>query len=129
MISKKCVKVIFTLLLGISSITVAAPSYAGLVWFSRANCGNNESISWDWPGNSRWLWTNSLHYKNGRWEEPIRTGWEWTWRSAAVHWGEGFERGYFVTGNHFEWLPGYGEHYFGHTETTHCNLAYFFPYW
>lgn len=30
-------------------LLVSAPSQAGLVWFSRANCINNESISWDWP--------------------------------------------------------------------------------
>ncbi len=25
----------------------AMPAHAGLIWFSRANCANNESIAWD----------------------------------------------------------------------------------
>lgn len=118
-----------TCMLLFTAIAHTAPSQAGLVWFSRANCANNESISWDWPGNNYWLWTNSHHYKNGKWEPVVQTGWEFTYRSAAVHWGEGFSGGYFVVGNHYRWMPGYGEHRFGHTETNNCNLGYFFPYW
>lgn len=125
----KWVKRISGVLLCACAATVTAPANAGLVFFSRANCINNESISWDWPGNNRWLWTNSFHLKNGRWEEPIRTGWEYGYRSGAVHWFEGLNRGYFVTGNHFQFLPGYGEVHLGRTETTHCNIGFFFPYW
>ena len=105
------------------------PSQAGLVWFSRANCVNNESISWDWPTNNHYLWTDSYHYKNGAWEPVIRTGWAWTYRSGAVHWGEGFYGGYYVVGDHWRWLSGYGVHHLGRTQTNHCNLGYFFPYW
>jgi hypothetical protein len=54
---------VYVLLAG--SFLYAAPSQAGLIWFSRANCANNESITWDWPGNNYWLFTNSYHYKNG----------------------------------------------------------------
>jgi hypothetical protein len=129
MIRKKCTNLVSAAVLGLTALTATPPTQAGLVWFSRANCVNNESISWDWPGNNRWLWTNSFHFKNGRWEEPIRTGWQYTWRSAAVHWGEGFQRGYLVVGNHYQWFQGYGEYFFGRTETTNCNIGYFFPYW
>lgn len=122
-------KIVAFTLLGISSVLLAAPSHAGMVWFSRANCYNNESITWDWPGNYYWLWTNSHHLKNGQWEPVERTGWEYTWRSAAIHKGEGLQGGYYVVGNHFDWIAGYGEHWFGHTETNNCNLQYFFPYW
>lgn len=66
--SKKIAKIVSSVALGFTTLLSAAPSQAGLVWFSRANCINNESISWDWPGNNRWLWTNGFHYKGGRWE-------------------------------------------------------------
>lgn len=121
-------KSLLKLLIPISATVFTVPSQAGLVWFSRANCVNNESITWDWPGNNRWLWTNSSHYKNG-WQPTIRTGWEYTWRSAAVHWNEGYSGGWYVVGQHYQWLPGYGEHQFGQTFTQNCNLNYFFPYW
>lgn len=129
MTSNKCKKVISSALIGISALMISAPSHAGLVWFSRANCANNESISWDWPGNNRWLWTNSWHNKNGVWQEPIRTGWEYTYRSAAVHRGEGFPGGWYVVGQHYQWTSTYGEYQFGYTPTRTCNLQYFFPYW
>jgi len=103
----------------------AAPAHAGLVWFSRANCVNNESITWDWPGNNYWLWTNSHHYKARVWH-VVQTGWQWTNWSPAAHLGEGFSGGYFVVGNHYRFLPGYGEFRMGHTETTQCNLGKFF---
>lgn len=105
------------------------PAHAGLVFFSRANCVNNESISWDWPTNSYWLYTIGQHYRNGAWEPAIHTGWEYTFRSAAVHWGEGFSGGAYVIGSHYMYISGYGTLYLGQTPTTNCNLAYFFPYW
>ncbi|MGH8808161.1 MAG: hypothetical protein ACREX0_09820, partial [Noviherbaspirillum sp.] len=121
-------KFIVCALLG-GSFLFAAPSQAGITWFSRANCFNNESISRDWPANNHWLWTNSYHYKNGTWEPTISTGWEYTYRSAAVHWREGFYGGYYVVGDHWRWLSWYGTQYFGRTQTNNCNLGYFFPYW
>lgn len=117
--------------LATSCLLLSQSASAGLTWFSRANCINNESISWDWPGNDRWLWTYSYHYnyRAGRWEQTLATGWENTFRSAAVHWGEGFSGGYYVVGDHYTWVSGYGLLYLGRTQTNNCNLGYFFPYW
>lgn len=120
-------KFIVCALLG-SSILYSAPSSASPVWFSRANCINNESITWDWPGNSQWFWTNNYTYRNGAWEPTIATGWEYTYRSAAIHWGEGVYGGAFVVGDHWRWISWFGTQYFGRTQTNNCNLAFFFPY-
>jgi hypothetical protein len=73
----------------------------GLTYHSRANCfGNNESISWDLTG-SHMLRTLSYHMPPDN-TEPcnLDTGWENTWRSAAVHFLEG-------TG----WWTVFGTHY------------------
>lgn len=130
MIKMKAVKIVSSVLLSAAALLVAAPSSATLLALSRANCINNESISWDWPGNNHWLWTNSFHFnfKNGAWEPVIQTGWEYTWRSAAIHVGEGFQGGYYVLGRHYKILYGYGEHYFAQTQTNNCNLQYALPY-
>ena len=130
MISKKLAKIISMMTVTSSALLVAVPSQAGLMWFSRANCGNNESISWDWPGRNHTLWTNSFHW-DGRvgWESPIRTGWATTYRSAAVHWGEGVRGNYYVIGAHYDWDATYGEHFLGYTPTTGSHLDVFFPYW
>jgi hypothetical protein len=61
----------------------------GLTHHSRANCVNNESISW-YKGHNYWFWVNSEHYNkytNQRLHYEL-TGWQFTWRAAAVHWGE-----------------------------------------
>ena len=113
------------------AISLAQDASAGLTFFSRANCVNNESISWDWPGNNYWLWTYGYHfdYYRGAWEPTLATGWEYTYRSAAIHWGEGFRGGYYVVGDHYMWISGYGTLYMGRSQTDNCNLGYFFPYW
>lgn len=48
----------------LSGFTVSMNANADLSWFSRANCVNNESITWH-AFNPEWLWTNTYHYKNG----------------------------------------------------------------
>lgn len=102
----------------------AAPASAGLVWFSRANCLNNESISWDWPGRAHLLSTSSHHrHAWWGWEKPVRTGWQWTDRSAAVHWGEGLAGGFYVQGRHYESMQPYGEYFLGYSQATDCNFA------
>lgn len=72
----------------------------GLSVHSRANCGNNESISWD--ATQKWkLWTSSVH---GYWkgEHSAVDNWRLTRRSAGVHWGESFQANkYIVDGYHF----------------------------
>lgn len=131
MISRKLAKTVSSVAVAASALLASAPSQAGLVWFSRANCINNESITWDWPGNNWMLWTNSFHYDTRvrAWEPTIRTGWEWGYRSAAVHWREGLQGGRQVTGHHFSYSWPYGEYLLGRTNTTGCNLGFFFPYW
>lgn len=133
MITKKLARIVTTVAVAVSTIIVAAPANAGLVWFSRANCANNESITWDWPGNNHTLWTNSFHYDTRvrAWEPPptIRTGWEWGYRSGAVHWWEGLKGGRQVTGHHFAYSWPYGEYLLGRTYATGCNIGFFFPYW
>jgi hypothetical protein len=130
MIRTKLAKIISSVAVAASTMLVAAPSHAGLVWFSRANCINNESISWDWPGRNHTMWTNSFHWDGAvGWEPTIRTGWATGYRSAAVHWGEGRKGNYYVIGSHFDWDKVYGEHFLGYTPTTGCNLSFFFPYW
>jgi hypothetical protein len=67
---------------------------------SRANCfGNNESISWDLT-HDYILNTRSDHYYKGVYQHSIVTGWRNTWRSAAVHWAEGFND-WKVHGRHY----------------------------
>lgn len=123
---RKLKRVVLSTLLG-SSLLYAVPSHAGLVWFSRANCVNNESITWDWPGTNYWLWTSSYHRKNGVWDSGASTGWVYSFRAAAVHWGEGTSGGYYVVGDHWRWISYYGTQTLGRTYATDCNLSYFFP--
>lgn len=111
-----------------SSLLYIAPSQAGLIWFSRANCVNNESVSWDWPGNNHTLFTRSHHKKNGVWHS-VQNGWRTGIWSGAIHLGEGFSGGYLVVGRHWRYLSGTGIQYLGQTQTTGCNLGFFFPYW
>jgi len=77
----------------------AYAGFNGLTIHSRANCVNNESISWDWT--HYWnLNTSTSHYLNGRLVHSYQTGWINTWRSAAVCWGEG-KGGWTVIGAHY----------------------------
>jgi hypothetical protein len=68
------------------------------------------------------LATESFHYLNGKLVHLVGTGWDTTWRSAAVHWGEG-TGGYRVIGYHHIWYPGdktFSE--LGTTAATGCNI-------
>lgn len=83
---------------------ISMNSHAGFNYYtnhSRANCINNESISWDWTRNW-WLMTRSEHYnlQSGAFIHAVQTPAEWTWRSAAVHYGEGGS-GWAVHGTHW----------------------------
>lgn len=73
--------------------TTLVTAHAGvkkLTIHSRANCGNNESITWH-LGHAYDLWTASNHIdaRTGTTIHAVVANWEHTWRSAAVHWGEG----------------------------------------
>jgi len=101
---------------------------ADLTWFSRANCINNESITWD-AWDPEWLWTNTYHYRYGVYlhcDNNVGDGctgnaWQLTWRAAAVHWSEGFGGGYYVYGLHWRWSPSTGTYLLGSTSATGCN--------
>lgn len=101
---------------------------ADLSWFSRANCINNESITWH-AWNPEWLWTNTYHYKNGAYlhcDNNVGDGctgnaWQQTWRAAAVHWNEGFIGGFYVYGKHWRWSSSTGTYLLGNTSATGCN--------
>jgi len=92
---------------------------------SRANCVNNESITWyaghsyDWRVYS-FHWYDMNNTKKGY--HVIDTGMSRTWRQAAVHWGESNPGGkYMVHGAHY-YL------YLGHqlldnvTDVTDCSI-------
>ena len=99
-------------------------AYAGLTQttvHSRANCLNNESITWwyDHPFNWRVV---SVHEFPGWQVHNIDTGFIYNSRVAAIHWGEGD-----VLNN---WVV-YGYHYlyeyhktlpFDQTYAEHCNI-------
>lgn len=116
-------------------LLVGLPAKAELSWFSRANCVNNESITWEafWT-DYYWLYTYSWHFRYvyidsfpvGFYlpESHIVTdGWSYTWRSAAIHWGEGFSGGWTVIGYHYSLDYGSGSYYLGTTFAVDCNLG------
>jgi hypothetical protein len=99
----------------------ANAGFNNLTTHSRANCINNESITWDWT-TYRMSGTVSQHYRNGVWIHGINTGWEYTWRSAAVHWGEAKPgSGWTVIGYH--WLrENNKERMIDITEVSDCSI-------
>lgn len=111
--------------------SLSTNGYAGLynlTIHSRANCVNNESISWD-ARKYHTLKTVSRHMLlDGKFQVHIvDTGTESTWRSAAIHWGEGAKYDAL-----FKWQVA-GEHYIlkektremkslGETFSISCNV-------
>ena len=101
-------------------------AYAGIMAptaHSRANCGNNESITWH-LGHSYWYRVISFHYpiKGKNINHVEDTGKAFTWRSAAVHWGESFPGGqYFVQGFHY-YYPWGEERLDVMTSASDCNI-------
>ena len=88
---------------------------------SRANCINNESITW-YLGHS-FIWrVVSIHQQGA--EGPYHvmdTGYTNTWRQAAVHWGESTGGNYIVWGYHYLYNWGNGR-YFASTEAEDCAI-------
>ena len=109
----------FLLILGITN--AAQAGFNGLTSHSRANCINNESITWDWT-TYRLSGTVSQHYRYGSWVHGITTGWQNTWRSAAVHWSEAVPgSGWRVIGYH--WLKINGqERMIAQTDVQDCSI-------
>jgi len=92
--------------LAIPLMLCSLPAHAGLLGLtihSRANCGNNESISWDVT--KAWeLRTESYHYNvdTNEYHKAGTSAFVLTHRSAAVHWGEPKNSEYWVvTGIHW----------------------------
>jgi hypothetical protein len=113
-------------LLAISLLVAANLSHAAankLTIHSRNNCGNNESISWD--GTKYWhLGTNSHHtYKDGK-THVIGSGIAQTWRSAAVHYGEGIGGWVRVQGEHYLFQDGSTKYviWYKITDVRDCDI-------
>lgn len=114
------------LLLGFFSCSLTYAGIGGLTAHSRANCINNESISWE-LGTPRMLKTVSIHRHfnehgfQDKWHLHVRF-WANTSRSAAVCWQEGYEGAWTVQGIH--WIREGGREYiFKNTFATNCSIA------
>jgi len=70
------------------------------------------------------LGTVTQHYRNGEWVHGQSTGWQTTWRSAAVHWGEAVPgSGWEVKGYH--WIVDSRSRQqvlFGTTDVYDCSI-------
>lgn len=115
-------KFIYTIILLFSFVNIANAGLNGLTIHSRANCVTNESITWD--ATHYWMLAiKSGHYyfENGEqvYKHNMNTGWENTWRNAAVHWGEG-TGGFYVEASHWK-LDGQKAVYLGNTAAFDCN--------
>jgi hypothetical protein len=119
-------KIICSAILAIAANTHAA--FNGISDHSRANCINNESITWDYTDFHR-LALVSFHtadYMNrvGQYDQHrMQVYWDTTRRSAAVHWGEArTPAGYYlVQGWHWEYLGG-NEILRANTSVDNCSL-------
>jgi hypothetical protein len=115
-------KKISTILIAMAISSTVNAGVNGYTNHSRANCVNNESISWDWTQNW-WLITRSEHYnlQTGELRHTLQTPEEFTWRSAAVHWAEGGS-GWKVHGTHWR-KHGDGKYYVEDDEwVTDCSV-------
>lgn len=102
-------------------LNTANAGFHNFTMHSRANCGNNESISWEYKV-YRELGTVTHHYRNGQFVHGFSTGWQNTWRSAAAHWGEAAPgSGWRVIGYHWEKLNGQ-ERLMDYTDVNNCSI-------
>jgi hypothetical protein len=90
---------------------------------SRANCYNNESITW-WlfhPYNWKVV---SIHISIYGDSHLVDTGFSYTWRQAAVHWGEAplGDHRWVVNGYHYLIDYGNGRVPFDTTNVKDCNI-------
>lgn len=101
--------------------------FNGVTHHSRANCVNNESISWDWTKNW-WFWVKSQHLDSasGRVIHTAATGWVKTWRAGVVDWGEG-RGGWKVKGWH--WMLGNNGQAILMAQETVSNCAIYDGWW
>lgn len=118
--------------LGISLILLSVSGYCGRngpTHHSRANCINNESISWDYTASHMYA-VISFHtpdyLRGGLKPHRIEKHWAYTWRQAAVCWGEGnglpVPNWWLVNGYHWESING-KEELQENTLTDFCSLG------
>ncbi len=108
-------------------IGVADAGLVSTTVHSRANCSNNESITW-WLGHPFDWRVLSIHtdiYSGG--SHNIDTGFSKTWRQAAVHWKEAPmkeppDRRWVVSGYHFLSDYGNGNIPFDKTNVGDCDI-------
>jgi hypothetical protein len=113
----------------ISCLTGSLSCNAGLIAttvHSRANCSNNESITW-WLGHPYDWRVVSIHTNIYGGSHDIDTGYAYTWRQAAVHWGEAPmkeppDRRWYVNGYHYLESYGKGKVPFDTTYARDCDI-------
>ena len=99
---KKALKVGCALAL-LASTSLSYAGVFGRTVHSRANCLNNESITW-WRGHYNTWRVVSAHLSPYGQAHVIDTGWQYTWRAHAIHWGEGNPvKLWQVWGDHYEY--------------------------
>jgi hypothetical protein len=107
----------------VTSLSCHAGSLA-LTAHSRANCVNNESITW-WKGHQLWMRVISFHNYNGVQQHVIDTFSAYTWRAAAVCWGEApnYPTGKWAV---FAWhllYDNWGKEYvYANTDVNNCSI-------
>lgn len=116
-------KLLFCVLLSFSLHT-----YAGLnrtTVHSRANCINNESITWwlNHPYDWRVVSVHANIYGTDK-DHIIDTGYAVTWRQAAVHWGEAplNDHRWVVSGYHYLSTYAKGKVPFDTTTAGDCSI-------
>lgn len=107
-----------------SGIFLFSAAEAGL-WqttvHSRANCLNNESITWWWRHPYNWRVISIHYHKGSNSKHHIDTGFNYNDRVAGIHWGEGVHGGFEVWGYHY--LREYHRDIpFDQTYATTCNI-------
>lgn len=115
-------------IIAIGALIASINGHAGL-WsttiHSRANCGNNESITW-YAGHNYYWRVYSFHWldmnKPSKGYHVVDTGMSETWRQAAVHWGEAGPGGnWLVHGNHYYLYNGH-QLLDNTTDATDCSI-------
>jgi len=119
---KKKIITLAALLVGITG--VANAGMVATTANSRANCYNNESVTWFFNHPYDWR-VFSVHYNiYHEGTHQIDTGYRYTWRQAAIHWGEAplGDHRWTVSGYHFLADYGNGNIPFDKTYAHDCSI-------
>lgn len=113
-------------MVGAIALLVASPSSA-MSLISRANCGNNESITWDWTQqNYPEIGVSSRHVWNGA-EPENHTIFDVRMNdnaAKAIDWGEGMGTpggAFWTVGGMHRWVDEFGAIFSGDSSATWCN--------